>query len=573
MAIMIPQIPRESEKNSHEEDIFFALESLPDSYYVIHSHKHVSEGANHNIKESETDFIIFNPQKGILLIESKAGKIKCEDGVWRYSNGDLMSNDGPFRQASKNKWDLFKQIKEGKMSDIVNRCKFLTAVWFPTVDNNYIFKQTIPSEIDKVQIFTMSDFGNPLEHIDKLFEYNDTAQGRKVTKTNLTSSEEKYLIERVFCPNFEIVPTASLKIDLDRIRFHRLHKEQINLLNYLEEQKTAVINGAAGTGKTMIALEKAKRHAFDEEKVLFLCYNSKLKNHLSEDNPEPFIDFFTIDGLACKICNTASPDYDRLKDELTIQFVNGTFPYKHIIIDEGQDFGQDNMEEADIISTLKMIVTDETIDGTFYVFYDKMQHVQGKKIPEFIIDADCKLTLYKNSRNTENIAITSLRPITERKPKLGENTIEGTTPKMYYRTKEMPLDKCVDSAINDMKSEGVNNIVILTTKTEESSGFSSFCNDGIFRAKYPFTTCRKFKGLEADGIILIDVDKSALCGENTLLYYVGTSRARFKLSLISPLSESECIEVLNQLKPEANTRKPKVALTAALNCIQKSLAV
>ena len=573
MAIMIPEIPRESYEHSHEEDIFHALELLPDSYYVIHSHKHVCEGSNHNIKESEIDFVIFNPKKGILIIESKAGKIKCEDGIWRYGNGDLMSNDGPFRQASKNKWDLLNQIKDGKMPDIVNRCKFLYAVWFPTVDNSYISKQTLPGEIDRSQIFTMSDFENSIEHIDILFEYNDTAKGRNVTKTNLTSAEEKYLIERVFCPNFEIVPTASLRINLDRIRFHRLHKEQINLLNYLEEQKTAVINGAAGTGKTMIALEKAKRHAFEEEKVLFLCYNSQLKNHLANDNPEDYIDFFTIDGLACKICNTASPNYDRLNDELTIQFINGTFPYKHIIIDEGQDFGQASIEQANIIGTLKTIVTDETIDGTFYIFYDKLQLVQGDKMPDYIADADCKLTLYKNSRNTENIAITSLRPITERKPKLGDNTIEGTPPKMYFRTNEMGLDKCVESVINDMKAEGVSNIVVLTTKTEDSSGFGDYCKDGLFKNKYTFTTCRKFKGLEADGIILMDVDKSALCGENALLYYVGTSRARFKLSLISPLTESECIEVLNHIKPEANTRKPKVALTAALNCIQKSLAV
>ena len=57
------------------------------------------------------------------------------------------------------------------------------------------------------------------------------------------------------------------------------------ILNFLEEQKTAVINGAAGTGKTLVAIEKAKRHACKGEKVLFLRYNNLLKTHLAEHYP------------------------------------------------------------------------------------------------------------------------------------------------------------------------------------------------------------------------------------------------------------------------------------------------
>ena len=44
--------------------------------------------------------------------------------------------------------------------------------------------------------------------------------------------------------------------------------EQSGILNFLTEQRSAVVNGAAGTGKTMIAVEKAVRHAADGEKVL-----------------------------------------------------------------------------------------------------------------------------------------------------------------------------------------------------------------------------------------------------------------------------------------------------------------
>ena len=45
----------------------------------------------------------------------------------------------------------------------------------------------------------------------------------------------------------------------------------------------------------------------------------------------------------------------------------------------------------------------DKIEGTFYVFYDKLQLVQSFEIPKFIERADCRLTLYKNCRNTKRL--------------------------------------------------------------------------------------------------------------------------------------------------------------------------
>lgn len=39
MAIMIPDKPKEFEVNSHEDLMFEALATLPDTYYVFHSYK------------------------------------------------------------------------------------------------------------------------------------------------------------------------------------------------------------------------------------------------------------------------------------------------------------------------------------------------------------------------------------------------------------------------------------------------------------------------------------------------------------------------------------------------------
>ena len=41
--------------------------------------------------------------------------------------------------------------------------------------------------------------------------------------------------------------------------FNRMTMEQTRLIEYLDEQRVAAIQGGAGTGKTMLAIEKARR--------------------------------------------------------------------------------------------------------------------------------------------------------------------------------------------------------------------------------------------------------------------------------------------------------------------------
>ena len=81
-----------------------------------------------------------------------------------------------------------------------------------------------------------------------------------------------------------------------------------------------------------------------------------------------------------------------------------------------------------------------------------------------------------------------------------------------------------------------------------------------------FTTCRKFQGLEADAIILIDVVADTFDSYNKLMFYVGTSRARFNLSVICNMSEEDCEYAIAQLDVQS-AKKPKKTLAAALNAL------
>ena len=562
MAIMIPDMPRNFAAASLEGLMFDALQKLPNDYYVFHSFRLISV-SNNTLYESETDFVIFNQKYGVICLEAKAGAVEYRDGSWFYASGIKMRHEGPFVQASLNKHKLRLYIERSHSAALLEKCKFLHGVWFPSITMAELNSMIFPPDADRKIVLTKEALDNPEIYLERIYSLD----AQKKTLTMLSNDEAKRLIREVFCPHFSVFPTTTFENDLKKMVFHRLLKEQSGILNFLSEQKTAVINGAAGTGKTMIAVEKAQRHANDGDKVLYLCFNVKLRDYLENNYSNDNIDFFTIAALACKICGTTTASYQNLKSRLDDMYFRGNFPYKHIVVDEGQDFGADVIDELEILELLRDIVTDESVDGTFYVFYDKLQLVQSKQVPKYIEDADCKLTLYRNCRNTENIATTSLKVIPERKPILIEGSVKGVPAKIYYRTAEKTIT-CLDEVIKEFLSDGIKNIVILTCKTEPDSILTNVVRNGKYQDKYLFTTCRKFKGLEADGVILVDVDSETFNSHNVMLYYVGTSRARIRLGLIAQLDDDDCREILiNCLKFERKIRNPRRELASALNAI------
>lgn len=561
---MIPEQPKQFDPASQEGIMFDALSNIEsDEYYIFHSLK-ISTVRDDKFYESETDFVIFHPQKGIICLEAKAGQVNYHDGQWFYGSGIPMHNDGPFSQASRNKWKLIRYFEDSRNGDLVKKCKFLHAVWFPSISQNDLNGICFPTEADKSIVLTKEALMNPQKYIDNIFEIDLPNE----IETSLSHSETTRIIRKVLCPSFQIFPSTSFQDDLRKMVFHRLLREQSNVLNFLEEQKTAAINGAAGTGKTIIALEKAKKEAAKEEPVLFLCYNKMLRDSLAKKNDNEWVHFYTIDALACKMCNTAKPDYYRFKEVLEDCYISGGFPYKDVVIDEGQDFGQERMEDADILQLIHDIVADNDNSGSFFVFYDKLQNVQSEHLPKYIEDADSKLTLYRNCRNTENIAVTSLKPVSIRKPKLMENAVKGVPAKMYFCQTEDTLIGQIDHSIDSLVSDGIKDITILTCKTEQESILADKITNGKYRNKYLFTTYRKFKGLESDAIILIDVDDSTFNKENVMTYYVGTSRARLRLEMITQLSVEDCADILeNKLEYKGRIRKAQRELASALNAV------
>ena len=565
MALMYPQAPKEYKQNSLEGTMFDAFEKMSDEYSVFHSMT-ITTTEGEIIEQSETDFVIFHPRKGILCVEAKAGQVYCDRGTWFYGNGKEMKHDGPFNQASTNMFNLMDYFTVKGCEGIKKRCKFLYAVWFPSVKEESINRVDLPPNAPKEIIITKDSFDSIEKKIDEIFEFS--FQNKRTT--NLSENDIDTIINRVLAPSFNLVSLVEVIDNHRQVVFKKLITEQVSLLNYLDEQKCAVINGLGGTGKTVMACTKARMHAEQGEKVLFLCYNNQLKEYLKKNYAHENIYYYTIDGFACFLCNTETADYALLQSMLEAMYCESSFPFQHVIIDEGQDFGRDNIVECDLIGLLKdNVVDDESRNGSFYMFYDKNQMVQSRTVPEYIQNADCRLTLYRNCRNTKHIATTSLRFLnSDKEPKLYDAAIEGNSPQMIIVDNEVQEVTAVNSLIDYFLTQGYSNITILTCKTEEKSLLckETSKNKYLYKGhKYNFTTCRKFKGLEDDVVILVDVDAGILLNDEDKNLYVGSSRAKYELGIVSLMTEDECkfVAEKRQLPGKKNYEK---AIATSYNC-------
>ncbi len=563
---MIPSNPVEFDERSREGEMFESLEKLPDDYYVFHSMK-IVEVKNNVLEEHEADYVVFNRTKGILVIEAKAGEVSCEDGIWRYESGLEMKMD-PFRQANANMWRLKEYIEKlyGN-TDITRNCKMLYCAWFPGINNKRLNNMVLPTNISKDLILTGDDLENPLPSIERIF----SVEVRAGVTTQLTDREFRFLMDNVFCPSVNILPSKTMEIDYKKQKFRALLKEQCVLLDFLEEQRTAVINGQAGTGKTMIALEKARRHSVNGDTVLFLCFNVKLKEYLETNYNYKNVDYYTIDGFACKLGKTSVPDYDLLWEELMSYCGRSKkeFPWKHIIVDEGQDFGQSRMQIDMIFQCFEEIALNQE-GGSFYVFYDKLQMVQSFEVPEYIENADCRLTLYRNCRNTKPIADTSMRPFPDsKKKKMSSLAASGAHPTIHFI--EGDFKAALDNNIKELKKKGYDNIQILSCAPSDVSEITEYLDGDYYPYRgtpIPFTTARKFKGLEADAIIMIDVDTKSLT-DDTKLFYVASSRARLELVILTDMTDDDCTYLIGHYGKKVFKNDPKGTLAKnILGCLR-----
>lgn len=558
MAKMIPHTLFETGSEG-EKRIFETLQTqLSNKYWVFHSVRWI--GSDRGRSQGEADYLIFDPQKGILVIEVKAGIIEVDSNrKWFQTNRNtLVKNEifDPEKQADESK---FKFISILRPFNIL----VCHAVWFPSVDFG---NPPLPPNYHRDMIFDIKTLSNPKAYIDKAFAYWEHQTNRKTT---INDTEQKIIIEKI-APQLKLIPSVKSEFDLREQKFNQLTLEQTKVLEFLRFQDTVVINGSAGTGKTVLAIEKARQLTQEGRNVLFLCFNKMLSDFLNYNYGHYGFKISTFDKLCTEYVevqkthqNTRLQFLDYLLDE------NNAFSFSDIIIDEGQDF------ENDWIEYLAERVSNK---GCFYVFYDEQQCLYYEEVNKWIKMAPCKITLFVNCRNTEAIAKTAYGALGTLKKRTTLSGIEGEQPELISieSAKEFSVwsDKTIKKYLMDTK-EDESSIAILTMNSFENSILSDLKKHSNLpyseekQNKYVcLTTARKFKGLEANLVIITDLDWNKLNEDiYRKLFYTTCSRAKHSLYINSnKLHDDDFDSILNSLQEEGRRkRKGKKRFLQLLN--------
>lgn len=542
-AMIYPQKENITDLPYSEKSVYDFLSSLSDSYVIFHSVQWVKKSNKWKSTWKENDFLILHKRLGALVLEVKGGDISFKDGVFHQMNSatgetkilsEKKKND-PLSQAIDGIYHYRRAICEIE-KDIDSRFPIEAAVWFSSSD----IKDKIngfPLGYREVSgaVLGQESFSKGPQAIYDIFSFYNSK-----SKVDITDEEFIKIVELI-ASDFELITAPGAKKSELEHAFLKLTTEQTGLLDYISEQKNATIQGVAGTGKTLIAKEAARRFGLEGRRVLFLCFNRFLFIHLSHDYPYENVTYYNIHTLITKY-GTNYEDLSNPKDRAkALQSIDwDALPFDDVVIDEGQDFDNDE------IIYFKDFC--ELTNGHFFVFYDKNQLLTTKEVPRWINESECKLVLTKNCRNTYEIALTSYNVIdVELNQKI--NMINGDQTIISFVKGEplMKLVKLINYFTDDINGYEYSDIVILSLKTEEESilnGINKISGIPISREKnlssILFTTAIKFKGLESRVIIITDIDERAFSNEEKKrVFYVACSRATQRLALFVNANEDK----------------------------------
>jgi len=391
MARMIPPDCNETNLSHAEKELFYKFkQSFDNNWTIFHSYDLTPMNCENKRIDAEIDFLLFNINYGILVIEVKGGNISVKDGQWFQNNKKLKLD--PEKQARKNKYCVKNFLNEYLKGD--PPLPFGHCVCFP---NYYDDRDKLPATYRSITIC-----GSELSHLDVAVK--SIMKEYKGSNYRPIDRIMEKTIRRALMPEFEYGSSLIDKIGQEDRKIFSLTEKQCELLDFISECNKALIKGCAGSGKTVMAIKKAKQLARMDKSVLLLCYNNMLGSGLkNEVKDEKNIYASTYHNYCINVLNKAGYEINSSGkgDEFWTTDIPNMFleyltdnpiKYDAVIVDEGQDF-----KEEYWISISDLIVD----DGHYYIFYDPDQNLYGSKLkfPEL----SQPFTLNTNCRNTKKI--------------------------------------------------------------------------------------------------------------------------------------------------------------------------
>jgi hypothetical protein len=504
------------------------LRRLDDAWMVFHNIKWQALRRGRQ-GDGETDFVLFHPQHGVLVIEAKGGEVVVEEGRFfrRLPTGRLYPINDPFDQAEACKRHL-SDFLAAQVEGLGGGPRVGRAVAFPHVR----MKQSLGAQGPREIILDAGDLEQIEQSISRLVDHWRPPQ--RLTDTQLAR------IRKLLVPSVTVRRLLRDELADAAAALVVLTNEQYEILDAIGGNRQALVLGSAGTGKTLLAVERTRRLADLGASVLLVCFNQLLGEKLAaEFEGNGLVTAGTFHQVARRFAIRANrlipdePSQEWWERELPTLFAEVAaeteFEVDAVIVDEGQDF-RPNWWDA-----LRLVLRDLD-DGWLYVFADTHQalFVPGWASPFETRAFEYRLT--KNCRNT--------RPIAEKVAAVfgGEvktNKVDGPKPKFHVAASADAAVQRVLDRLGELLAEGLKpaQIQVLSTTWEAADRLRGRDVDGIGLVAHgedgiAVETVQRYKGLEAEVVIIViaefadELDRS--------LVYTGLSRAQTFLEVIGP---------------------------------------
>ncbi len=570
----IPESPRFG-ANSSETKLFEAITGRGASkpWIVVHS---IQIGRDSDVLVGEADFFVLVPGRGIVAIEAKSPtQVTYENGDW-FLEGTPKPKKSPLDQVNRARGAMRKYLVELGIEQDVPTARL---VWFTSLGRHQFDpKSKGDFQFHEWELAWKQDLENPIAQIERVLDnflehYKDSTT-LKFEPALFTEKMANQVADSLFA-NFSVTQDPQDLADERAKERAKLVVEQAELLDALEDNPHVYLEGSAGTGKSFLITEAAKRSKNASKRTLVTCWNILMAEELASFIPHSSDMNFVVKDLNALMldfanlkANPADADGDWYEQTLPQRALAGLRSkpfmgrFSSIFIDEFQDLvgkpkvlefvmslGKgDGLSETAVIlagdERQKILVDNKDSEGAF--------ETAKSLIPDLV-----KFKLKTNTRMTPKLhremeALLTLK-LDVSKHRLSNDKSGGLTViEASKRDQEKELKRVLaellaiypPSDIRVLSPFGVQSSLLgklfaEDAKTTEAKWLRNAVRHETTKGQIRWRSIPKFKGLESEVVVITDVGADAIdfyqqrgqAPKDWL--YVGISRARHRCVIIT----------------------------------------
>ena len=522
-----------------ERAVFEALLPQLSDEDVVFANLEISDPVEGDI---EIDLAVLLKHYGLLVVEVKGAHISHNGLDWIQSGPAGAHPIYPAAQARRNMYSLRDFIQK-KWS--LGNIRSAWVVAFPHCDIVNPGDPALPlfKIVQKSQLSKMLSQMKNVANMERDVSLPDYAGWVELAIRNLQPAVvQKTNPEAILGNNYEFIRSLTHERDV--------------ILTQLEENYRYYVKGPAGSGKTWLAFEQAKRWSAEGKKVAMVAYNRGIVSYMHVKNSElsdelkinwigTFHDYATYIGSSAGSPANYGEVVDQYREDLIAKatLMSDEARFDAFVVDEAQDFMPSWWEVLDL--SLR-----NPLNGHLALFGDDQQQVFGHRpAPQgnYAI-----MRLVENLRNSQQIAkaVSALisRPAIAKGPQSFE--IEYVTVDSYDDVFEAADDQV--SLLVDEQNWGPREIALLTTQHRHPEHVAQADRDRMnhWRSLWEdddvfYCTVGGFKGLERP-VVVLAVDGFHDDIDSNDVLYVGMSRARDKLVIVSTEENIQLIRGLEK---------------------------